>query len=232
MKISTLSVVLLLTTSFLASCGLQQEKIVGVWEVHGENEFIIFRSDGTLQTLSVDGIWETSNEESLTMKLFDEDSRCLGVRTIAFVNDDEILLTTTDGENVSQQPAQGASGTRGAHKQSRMDRVTNEIDQIAAEKMIEDSRNMFVQGTRSSEAKIQINSIYNAARIYTREFNHWPLSLDELKEKGYVHIDVSVELRWTFEIIDKLIQATSTSEMAGGAGHIVSYNTQERNWEG
>jgi hypothetical protein len=233
MKKSMLLGILIVTTSFLAFCsGLNQEKIIGVWEAQAENEFIIFRSDGTLQTFSHDGIWESSNDEPLTMKLIDEDSTYIGVRTIAFINNDEILLTTLDRENIRKQPAHGARGSRAAPKEIRMNRVINEIDQIETKKRVEEFRKRVVWGTRRSEAKIQINSIYNAARIYEKEFNYWPLSIDELKEKGYVHIDSFLELRWNFQIIDKLIQATSTSKMEGGAGHIVSYNTLDRTWEG
>ncbi|MBC8478799.1 prepilin-type N-terminal cleavage/methylation domain-containing protein, partial [bacterium] len=43
----------------------------------------------------------------------------------------------------------------------------------------------YVKGARSADAKVQINAIYNASKIYKQEFNQWPQSVDELKEKGY-----------------------------------------------
>jgi len=229
MKEQFLFGIAVIAVTILTSCGnTQEKKICGVWQAQGVNEFLVINSDGTLQGLSIDGMWKTSNDEPLTLKLFDEDSTDIGIWTIAFVTDDEIVLSPISGERTQKNPAREASG----QTQISMDRVTNEIDQNAARKQIEDSRIRFVEGTRSSEAKTQINAIYNAARCYEQEFNYWPQSLDELTEKGYVQIGQSIELRWSFKINDKMIQAVSTSGMEGGSGHVVSFNILEGTWEG
>ncbi len=91
----------------------------------------------------------------------------------------------------------------------------------------------YVKGARAADAKVQINAIYNASKIYKQEFNNWPQSVDELRENGYVQIDLSTERKWQFEIIgDNQIQATSTAEMAGGPNHTVIFDIQEGTWSG
>jgi prepilin-type N-terminal cleavage/methylation domain-containing protein len=91
----------------------------------------------------------------------------------------------------------------------------------------------YVKGARAADAKVQINAIYNASKIYKQEYDQWPQSVDELQEKGYVQIDQSTERKWQFEIIgDNQIQATSTAEMAGGPNHTVIFDIQEGAWNG
>jgi prepilin-type N-terminal cleavage/methylation domain-containing protein len=91
----------------------------------------------------------------------------------------------------------------------------------------------YVKGARAADAKVQINAIYNAAKIYQQEYDQWPQSVDELVEKGYVDLDQSTSNRWQFEIIgDNQIQATSTAEMKGGANKVVIFDIEQGTWTG
>lgn len=91
----------------------------------------------------------------------------------------------------------------------------------------------FVKGARSSDAKVQINAVVNAAKIYEQETGTWPSDLAMLEEQGYVELDESTKRQWTFQLVgDQQIQATSTADMKGGAGNVVTFNIQDGRWEG
>ncbi|MCA9782314.1 MAG: prepilin-type N-terminal cleavage/methylation domain-containing protein [Calditrichaeota bacterium] len=90
-----------------------------------------------------------------------------------------------------------------------------------------------VKGARASDAKVQINAIMNAAEIYEQEVGTWPSDLTLLEEQGYVELQESTKRAWTFALIgDQQIQATSTAEMRGGPGNVVTYNIQNGSWSG
>ena len=90
-----------------------------------------------------------------------------------------------------------------------------------------------VKGARAADAKVQISAILNSAKIYEQESGTWPSDLSPLEEGGYVELDESTKRQWTFQLVgDQQIQATSTAEMKGGAGNVVTFNIQEGRWEG
>jgi prepilin-type N-terminal cleavage/methylation domain-containing protein len=90
-----------------------------------------------------------------------------------------------------------------------------------------------VRGARASDAKVQINAILNAAKIYQQEAGTWPADLTTMEEGGYLELDQATKRMWTFQLVgDQQIQATSTAEMKGGAGNVVTFNIQEGRWEG
>ncbi|MFA7330095.1 MAG: prepilin-type N-terminal cleavage/methylation domain-containing protein [Candidatus Delongbacteria bacterium] len=90
-----------------------------------------------------------------------------------------------------------------------------------------------VRGARASDAKVQINAILNAAKIYQQETGSWPSDLTIMTEGGYLELDNATMRQWTFQLVgDQQIQATSTAEMKGGAGNVVTFNIQEGRWEG
>jgi len=90
-----------------------------------------------------------------------------------------------------------------------------------------------VKGARAADAKVQVNAIHNAAKIYEQESGSWPGDLTILEDQGYVELEESTKRMWTFQLVgDQQIQATSTADMKGGAGHVVTYNIQEGTWEG
>jgi prepilin-type N-terminal cleavage/methylation domain-containing protein len=90
-----------------------------------------------------------------------------------------------------------------------------------------------VKGARASDAKVQVNAILNSAKIFEQETGTWPSDLTALEEEGYVELDESTKRQWTFQLVgDQQIQATSTAEMKGGAGNVVTFNIPEGRWEG
>jgi len=90
-----------------------------------------------------------------------------------------------------------------------------------------------VKGARASDAKVQINAILNASKIYQQETGTWPSDLTIMTEQGYLELDDATMRAWTFQLVgDQQIQATSTAEMKGGAGNVVTFNIQEGRWEG
>jgi prepilin-type N-terminal cleavage/methylation domain-containing protein len=90
-----------------------------------------------------------------------------------------------------------------------------------------------VKGARASDAKVQINAVLNAAKIYEQETGTWPSDLAALEDQGYVDLDEATKRQWTFQLVgDQQIQATSTAEMKGGAGNVVTFNIQDGRWEG
>jgi len=90
-----------------------------------------------------------------------------------------------------------------------------------------------VKGARASDAKVQINAILNASKIYQQETGAWPSDLTIMTEQGYLELDDATLRAWTFQLVgDQQIQATSTAEMKGGAGNVVTFNIQEGRWEG
>jgi prepilin-type N-terminal cleavage/methylation domain-containing protein len=90
-----------------------------------------------------------------------------------------------------------------------------------------------VKGARASDAKVQINAILNASKIYQQETGTWPSDLTIMTEQGYLELDDATLRAWTFQLVgDQQIQATSTAEMKGGAGNVVTFNIQEGRWEG
>jgi prepilin-type N-terminal cleavage/methylation domain-containing protein len=90
-----------------------------------------------------------------------------------------------------------------------------------------------VKGARASDAKVQINAILNASKIYQQETGTWPSDITLMTEQGYLELDDATMRAWTFQLVgDQQIQATSTAEMKGGAGNVVTFNIQEGRWEG
>lgn len=90
-----------------------------------------------------------------------------------------------------------------------------------------------VRGARASDAKVQINAILNSAKIYQQETGNWPSDITALTDEGYLELDEATMRMWTFQLVgDQQIQATSTAEMKGGAGNVVTFNIQEGRWEG
>ena len=90
-----------------------------------------------------------------------------------------------------------------------------------------------VRGARASDAKVQINAIMNSAKIFQQESGTWPADMTIMEDQGYLELDPATKRMWTFQLVgDQQIQATSTAEMKGGAGNVVTFNITEGRWEG
>ena len=80
----------------------------------------------------------------------------------------------------------------------------------------------YVESARASEAKSVISSVSNGADM----FYH-------LEMAGQLDLKLATKSKWQFELqLPELINATSTEEMAGGAGKTISYNRQTGKYTG
>ena len=53
----------------------------------------------------------------------------------------------------------------------------------------------------------------------------WPGDVEQLERSGQLDLDRSTKLKWTFELqLPDRLSATSTEEMTGGAGKVVSFD--------
>ena len=88
----------------------------------------------------------------------------------------------------------------------------------------------YVQGSRASDAQASIGAIYNATKMHRQDFGEEPKSVEELIEQQYLELDEITAKEWTFHLIGSnpitIIEAVSTSEMKGGAGHVIIFDIQ------
>jgi prepilin-type N-terminal cleavage/methylation domain-containing protein len=88
----------------------------------------------------------------------------------------------------------------------------------------------YVRSARASEAKSVIGSIASASDMYYQTNGEWPSSVDDLEIEGQLEVKQSTKNKWQFELqLDDqggTIVATSTEEMAGGAGLIITFNRE------
>jgi len=86
-----------------------------------------------------------------------------------------------------------------------------------------------VRSGYASEARTVMSNINNASKMYYQTRGEWPTEIDELERAGQLDVSRSTKLKWTFDIqlSDQggRIIATSTEEMAGGAGHQIVYDS-------
>lgn len=86
----------------------------------------------------------------------------------------------------------------------------------------------YVQGARASDAQATIGAIYNSVKMFRQDFGEDPGSVEELQELEYLEIDEGTLRQWTFSLIGQdpvtQIEAVSTAEMKGGAGHVVLFD--------
>jgi len=77
--------------------------------------------------------------------------------------------------------------------------------------------------------------IETASIMYHQDNGEDPSSVEELIEEGYLVIDENHLRQWTFSLIGSpivQIEAVSTAEMPGGAGHVVLYDLATRSFNG
>ena len=85
----------------------------------------------------------------------------------------------------------------------------------------------YVESARASEAKSVISSISNASVMFYQSNGEWPSSVDDLERQGQLDLELSTKLKWQFELqLPEFVTATSTEEMAGGAGKVIQYNRE------
>ncbi len=94
----------------------------------------------------------------------------------------------------------------------------------------------YVQGARASDAQSTIGAVYNSVKMYRQDYGEDPTSVEELEEMEYLEIDEGTTRSWTLSLIGSnpvtQIEAISTAEMKGGAGHVVLYDVQTGRFSG
>lgn len=94
----------------------------------------------------------------------------------------------------------------------------------------------YVQGARASDAQSTIGALYNSVKMYRQDFGEDPTSVEELLELEYLEIDEGTLRQWSFTLIGAnpvtQIEAVSTAEMKGGAGHVVLYDVETAKFTG
>ena len=88
----------------------------------------------------------------------------------------------------------------------------------------------YVKKGYATEAKTQLKSIVQAADMYYSERGEAAPDVETMEAEGFIEIKQSVKNKWDFELnLDPTggggsCTATSTEEMSGGAGEMVTYD--------
>lgn len=94
----------------------------------------------------------------------------------------------------------------------------------------------YVQGARASDAQATIGAIYNSVKMFRQDYGEDPSSVEELQEQEYLEIDEGTLRQWSFSLIGSnpitQIEAVSTAEMKGGAGHVVLFDVETGRFTG
>jgi len=94
----------------------------------------------------------------------------------------------------------------------------------------------YVQGARASDAQATVGAIYNSVKMYRQDYGEDPSSTEQLQELEYLTVDEGTLRQWTFSLIGAnpitQIEAVSTAEMKGGAGHVVLFDVQTGRFTG
>ena len=94
----------------------------------------------------------------------------------------------------------------------------------------------YVQGARASDAQATIGAIYNSTKMYLQDYGQDPTSVEELEEQEYLEMDEGTLRQWAFTLIGSdpvsQIEGISTSEMKGGAGHVVLFDVETGKFSG
>ena len=91
----------------------------------------------------------------------------------------------------------------------------------------------FKQTSYASEARTVISNIYNASKMYYQTKGEWPGDVEQLERAGQLDLNRSTKLKWTFELqLPDRLSATSTEEMQGGAGKVVSFDALTGKFQG
>jgi len=93
----------------------------------------------------------------------------------------------------------------------------------------------YVKGARANDAQATIGAVFNSVKMYRQDRGEDPSSVEELEQLGYLTIDEGTKKQWEITVIGnpvQTIEAISTAEMKGGAGHQVQYDVQTGRFTG
>jgi len=92
-----------------------------------------------------------------------------------------------------------------------------------------------VNSAHASEAKNAISRIEASASIYFSDHGEWPDDVETMEQEGLLEVAEATKRKWSFQLIGNpptQITATSTAEMRGGEGKIVTYSVEEGKFSG
>lgn len=92
----------------------------------------------------------------------------------------------------------------------------------------------YVESARAGEAQEAIGAIWAASKVFFAEHGYWASDPRQLQD---LQLDPITEERWTFAIVPgargiNSITATSTGQMPGGAGKVVTFDATTGKWSG
>ena len=95
----------------------------------------------------------------------------------------------------------------------------------------------YVKGARAANAQTTIGAIVTANKVYMQKFGKYSSSLDELEKEKMLEVEPAAKREWSFTIVAggqsfTNVNATSTDNMAAGAGKIITFNVQEGSFKG
>ena len=95
----------------------------------------------------------------------------------------------------------------------------------------------YVKGARAANAQTTIGAIVTANKVYMQKFGKYATSIDELEKEKMLEVEPAARRDWNFTIVAggnsfTNVNATSTENMAAGAGKTVTYNVQEGSFKG
>ena len=91
----------------------------------------------------------------------------------------------------------------------------------------------YIESGYASEARTVMSNINNASKMYYQTRGEWPGDVEQLERSGQLDLDRSTKLKWTFELqLPDRLSATSTEEMTGGAGKVVSFDALTGKFKG
>ena len=104
---------------------------------------------------------------------------------------------------------------------------------IGYAKVFHESGVSWTLSSYASEARTVMSNVHNAAKMYYQTKGEWPGDVEQLERAGQLDLDRSTKLKWTFELqLPDRLSATSTEEMQGGAGKVVSFDALTGKFQG
>jgi hypothetical protein len=102
---------------------------------------------------------------------------------------------------------------------------------------------MFVKASLTDSEKSELaedaikalEMIAEGAKVYYLDKGEWPETVERLETDQYIMVNPSVYKQWQFGLVGEPIQtivAISTNDMPGGAGHTITYDMEQKSWQG
>ena len=91
----------------------------------------------------------------------------------------------------------------------------------------------YLSESYSIEARTVMLNVNNASKMYYQARGSWPVDIEQLERAGQLDLDRSTKLKCAFELqLPDRLSATSTEEMQGGAGKVVSFDALKGKFTG